>query len=318
MDKTKKEVKWTATGKEVQVREMRNAFKAGDVDELKALIKAGADVNAKDEVYGETLLYSAVLKNEIEMVEVLIEAGAEVNDGKSLHTAVHFGRREIVKILIAAGADVNVKTGSGWTALHMAAHISNAKIVNALLESGADINTSDTEERTPLHLAVAEGHIKTIKALLRAGANVNAKTKDGWTSLHCAAYASVADVMSLLIEAGADVNAETKKGKRPLDFEPLEDAKELLKKHGADYSDEKKRELQDQKKAEQKRDRKFNALRKLVEGHTIVRLERIKECSGFLLYLDDGSKASIEDSNDYQTHFTLIAADGKGKTKFIS
>ena len=74
----------------------------------RALIDAGADINAKD------------------------EAGST-----ALMVASEYGRTEIVKLLIAAGADVNAKNELGWTALMWASRHGHTETVKLLIDAGA-------------------------------------------------------------------------------------------------------------------------------------------------------------------------------------
>ena len=74
----------------------------------RALIDAGADINAKD------------------------EAGST-----ALMVASEYGRTEIVKLLIAAGADVNIKNELGWTALMWASRWGRKETVKLLIDAGA-------------------------------------------------------------------------------------------------------------------------------------------------------------------------------------
>jgi ankyrin repeat protein len=84
-----------------------------NIDVVKKLIKAGADVDAKDK-RGETPLHTATVKRDIEIVEKLINAGANVNvkdnrDRTPLAQAAEDCSIKIVKKLIEAGAHVNGK-----------------------------------------------------------------------------------------------------------------------------------------------------------------------------------------------------------------
>ena len=81
-----------------------------NINKIKRLIEAGADVNAKD-VNGESPLYRAVDRDSVILAKYLISAGANVNakdiDGYSpLYYAVDGNNKAIAKLLIKAGVDV--------------------------------------------------------------------------------------------------------------------------------------------------------------------------------------------------------------------
>lgn len=84
-------------------------------------IKAGSDLNVKDE-FGSSALVIAATFNKPDIAKLLIEAGADINtkgaDGSSLlHTAAFFGRKEIVAMLLEKGVDTSVRNSFNATAL---------------------------------------------------------------------------------------------------------------------------------------------------------------------------------------------------------
>jgi hypothetical protein len=86
------------------------AVRKRNIEIVKALIEAGADVNTIS-YSGRTPLFDAVRYHNIEMVKALIEAGADVNKADNdrrtpLFNAVDNGYIEIVKALLVYGADV--------------------------------------------------------------------------------------------------------------------------------------------------------------------------------------------------------------------
>jgi len=113
------------------------------------LTKAGADVNLKTKKGGTALISALTggsLKNNginIDVVKALLEAGADVNEqieseGLSpLMLAAAFGQAEVVKLLLDKGADVNAKARNGETALMAARRKGHQDIVNLLIEPGA-------------------------------------------------------------------------------------------------------------------------------------------------------------------------------------
>ncbi|CAM9815620.1 unnamed protein product, partial [Pylaiella littoralis] len=137
------------------------AAKAGHVDVIKLLIKAGAPVDAKNRD-GKTALIHAVKANKASAVDALLEAGAD------------------------AEAHLNDES---WTSLHSAAEDTYLEVVRVLLKHGASVHAkdADNDNDTPLHVAVRkaglEGAYEIVEALLRHDADDGARNDNGLTPL---------------------------------------------------------------------------------------------------------------------------------------
>lgn len=200
------------------VRNLKNK-----IDEIKELIKRGADVNLETNK-GHTPLIIASLNYYPEIVKLLIEAGADVNIGSNrglypLRQAVIRDDIEIVRLLLNAGAKVN-NTTSGFD---FAVIDGNIGIVELLLEAGADANGSNEAKASALHSAVTLHQIDMARLLLEAKANPNTKDKNEETPLGLAIKYDLTDIIKLLLEAKADVNTKIR-DKNGL-YTPLEFAK---------------------------------------------------------------------------------------------
>ncbi len=108
----------------------------GIMDSIKALIAAGADVNAKDK-QGVTALMSAAFIGDPDIVKALIAARADINaqdiQGETplMKAATLYGNVDCVKAIIAAGADLNAKDNTGKTALARAMSRDMAAVLRA-------------------------------------------------------------------------------------------------------------------------------------------------------------------------------------------
>jgi len=136
---------------------LHQAVAAGKIELVKILLQAGADVSAADR-QEETILYSAV-EQDPAILTLLLDAGANPNQPAILNDTPLFNacdRNAIpqARLLIARGADVNAQNDFSQTPLHAAASAWHLSILDLLLESGAQIDARDWLGDTPLHCAV--------------------------------------------------------------------------------------------------------------------------------------------------------------------
>ena len=172
-----------------------------DTNELRRLLEAGAEIDAKDQWGTTTALFMAVQRagdrgkggplNEktvaawTPIIKFLLDAGANPNLGAAdrdqnrtpLMAASDTGLRGIAELLMEYKANINAEY-HGMTALACAASRDDVRLVELLLSKGADINRGPT---TPLHMAARDGAAKTVAILLSHGADANVRNKTGQT-----------------------------------------------------------------------------------------------------------------------------------------
>ncbi len=128
------------------------AAHAGHLDIVRALIDAGADVHATDEL-GWAPLMKAVYNAEqdrgfADVVQVLIEAGADVEARitygiRPLMLAAGYGETAVVETLLRAGADVLARNDGGLTALMMVKEKFYVDVINLLHEAERDAGVGE-------------------------------------------------------------------------------------------------------------------------------------------------------------------------------
>ena len=139
---------------------------------------------------------------------------------RPLHVAITMGNLEICQLLIDGGADVNMENNSNQSPLMIALEADevNIDLIKLLIDTGADINFKDSEGDSPLIVA-SEQHqdLELMRVFLNTpNINVNIVDRRGRTALHEAVILSNIDMCKLLIEYGADVNIQDNDGDTPL------------------------------------------------------------------------------------------------------
>jgi hypothetical protein len=178
-----------------------------DVDEVKRLLATGADVNVLDTGIDSTALAQAVQRDNRELIKILLDAGADVNEkNHSGLTALMYVSDdtsiEVVGDLMAAGAKVDLKDDEGKNALHHAASYDNAEALQALIDAGASVDATDESGRTALMIAAQEGNEDNVTALIKAGATVNLRDEDDKTALGLAKENDNGEVVEILTTYG--------------------------------------------------------------------------------------------------------------------
>jgi ankyrin repeat protein len=149
-------------------------------------------------------VYEAIRRND-RAAAVAESQKLDAKGSTPLMHAAAIGSVEMMQALIEAGADVNARNGLNQTALHWAAR--DASKTKLLLDRGADVHAASRMERTPLIAAAAyAGNAETIRMLLAKGAKVTARDKTGATAFTEAARANDAAMVRLLRAAGAEIN----------------------------------------------------------------------------------------------------------------
>ncbi|MDF1559858.1 MAG: ankyrin repeat domain-containing protein [Bacteroidales bacterium] len=212
-----------------QESELFSKVRENDVNAVKALIAAGADVNfQQDDMMGYTALE---LTHDTVMMKVLISSGADINHKSKmtgytpLMNALNSCNKDVAGFLIRQGADINIRADDGTTALILACGCSE-EIAKKLLDKGADIHAMTDRgmgvfsQCANIGLRRESVSFEFAEFLLSKGADIDeTNTTDyngGYTPLFWAVEKGDEKLVGFLIKHGANVNNKSNEGKTPL------------------------------------------------------------------------------------------------------
>ncbi|MDP0589282.1 MAG: ankyrin repeat domain-containing protein [Candidatus Endonucleobacter bathymodioli] len=168
------------------------ACSKGRIEIVNILLSYGADINACD-CHGDTPLFLSVIVNDWNMFKLLISKNADVNvqntNGQTaLHCAVNASMLKYAKSLLDRGANINKTNNKQKTAIHLASVCSSDYILPLVLGSTQlpDLDLLDIDQCTALHRATMLHKVHNVSRLLNSGADVNVRNKNGLTALHLA------------------------------------------------------------------------------------------------------------------------------------
>lgn len=245
-----------STAAQIRLQKLLYAVKTGDAPQVEALLKAGANPNARDDTYNlPAIIWAAGLGYDKIIIKLLdnkavltgknnpartallayLDLGLsaqEERNGLDLESLTKKEKEDLIQTnpesynetvrrLIAAGASINIKSSKGDPVLDLAVSRTldglSVETIKLLLTSGAKVDILDQYAATPLFTAVYRSPT-LVQILLNAGANPNARDEDGETPLMKAVSENRADIVKLLLTAGADPRAVNQSGESVLFF----------------------------------------------------------------------------------------------------
>ncbi|MDR0409740.1 MAG: ankyrin repeat domain-containing protein [Spirochaetaceae bacterium] len=151
------------------------------------LLDNRADPNIKNTA-GDTPLHETARIGDLEIMNALIEHGANVNiqDGQG-NTAMHIAipvdvHKAAFELLLSHNANPNLRDRRGDSPLHIVIALNrDADIIETLLRSGADVTMHNIEGKTPLYMAVEENRLSLLPPLLAYNSDIFAVTNENKT-----------------------------------------------------------------------------------------------------------------------------------------
>ncbi|XP_075461588.1 protein phosphatase 1 regulatory subunit 12C isoform X3 [Ascaphus truei] len=255
------------------------ACAGGDLLEAEEMLRgeAGKEVIDSTNTDGISALHQASIDENLEVVEFLVNHGANVNQADNegwspLHVAASCGYMEIAEYLLKHSANIAAVNSDGDVPLDIAEDDCMETLLRAeIAKKGIDVEAAKREEEevmlqdarqwlnagkikdtkhpktgaSALHVAAAKGYIEVMRLLLQANFDPNVRDKDGWTPLHAAAHWGVEEACRLLVEHFCDMNVLNHVGQRPSDVadEDVHSLLEELQKKQEDLRSEKEANL---------------------------------------------------------------------------
>jgi uncharacterized protein len=179
---------------------------------LASMLVASLGASAQDDL--DAKLLTAAQKANPAEVRALLAAGADANaraaDGSTaMLYAAHFGDTPSVQALLGAKADPNFANRYGVAPAHEAALRADAELLRILLDAGASVDVPLLQGETPLMLASRTGGADAVRLLIERGANVNVVEQwQGQTPLMYAAAADRGDVAAALMRPAQTSTSE--------------------------------------------------------------------------------------------------------------
>lgn len=227
------------------------AAKTAELDTMQKLVSFFQSdrtfIDSKELGSGNTALHIACRQGHFDIVQYLLEKGADINATNNMNFTPFFAavgnkKKGVAELLIEWGADIYKKNNAGKTAFDI---IKNEELKKALMvkensmrDLVAQVINGDTEKLTEvieaqceggnilrslrsrcirgstlLHAAALYGFTSLVKTLLRERIDVNLLDYKGATALH---RVKDAETLKVLLEAGGDIDAVDDDGNSPL------------------------------------------------------------------------------------------------------
>lgn len=173
----------------------------GDHQSVSLLLEHGASLDIANDVH-EKPIHLAAQTGNIDTIRMLVQAGAEINSKvrQTQMTPIHYAaeyqnNNDHIHGLADLGADIDGNDYLGWTPLHWASWRGHLASLDALIECGADVNAKTLDGNAPIMLAVSNNSYECVKHLIEIGADCSVVRDSQWNILH---YAAIGGSLSTL------------------------------------------------------------------------------------------------------------------------
>lgn len=178
-------------------------------------------------------LSDAVENNNIKKARKAIEDGADVNARSTTSTillrAVKLNEIEIVKLLLDNKADINqVRPIDLFSGLMISAKQNNLSMAKLLLSRGIDANLVTVSMRNALHIAALNNSVDVAK-LLVSESNIDVNAREGLCALAVASRQDHREIVSLLKNLKGEKAPSAHCLERAIDMADFNDHSEVLK-----------------------------------------------------------------------------------------
>lgn len=190
---------------------IHHACALGDVEAVKELIRARADVNKPDSDL-KTPLFIAAHNSEVECMRLLLQARSNVDQQDkfgncAMHAAAGDCHPDAVALLLAAGASASARDWLGRTPLHYLAECpagTNPEAIKKtldllLLARDVHLKARDEDSHTAAMYALFRNNVPVLRLFVEAGASLCSIDKYSWNLLHQAAVYANIDVLQYLL-----------------------------------------------------------------------------------------------------------------------
>ncbi|KAL8938890.1 MAG: hypothetical protein Q9216_003654 [Gyalolechia sp. 2 TL-2023] len=205
---------------------------AGHTETMEVLLDAGVDVNLQDH-YGNIPLHCAAVSGQVGAMRTLLRRGANVNHyrekGTILSEMINFASRpDVIQTLLDHRADPEIIGGIGLSPLRRAVLHGYEQISTMLLDHGAEVNAAGMSGMTALHTAAQFGQDHLVTLLLDRGAAIDSQCNDHITPLQLATEENRVRSIKLLLARGAKTELANDKGHTALHIAAMNNRTDIL------------------------------------------------------------------------------------------
>ena len=216
-------------------QEMFTAVVQGNIEKVEQLVEADSTHALKKDARGFSPIHFAANFNQLEIIKLLIENGADINelgpfDRQPVHWAAATKSIDVLKWLHKLGADLNCKDATNKTPLYLAVTRQQKENINYLLSQDVDIETTGRAGFELLYFSITGNYNTIVQHFLDSDFDVKQLAIDGSGLMLAAAQSGNPEMISTFYDLGLDLNQRNEFGEAPVHISITQKNLDVLKK----------------------------------------------------------------------------------------